>query len=152
MAILAIHTDCFKLLILAISCKNLGDEYLDSTSTLIAGPSWAKPDRATGCRRQDNVCEAPILVEIAAAEGPPRPPEQARRVPGPACTARHNLPPSVGFIDLHLGNATAQSTLRGSKYPRSGIPQPARALVRPGSAHCRPSSLRRAVHSTMTMG
>jgi len=33
MAILAIHTDCFKLLILAISCKNLGDEYPDS-------PGW----------------------------------------------------------------------------------------------------------------
>ena len=32
MAILAIHTDCFKLLILAISCKNLGDEYPDSTA------------------------------------------------------------------------------------------------------------------------
>ena len=32
MAILAIHTDCFKLLILAISCKNLGDEYLDTTA------------------------------------------------------------------------------------------------------------------------
>ena len=31
MAILAIHTDCFKLLILASSCKNLGDEYLDTT-------------------------------------------------------------------------------------------------------------------------
>ena len=31
MAILAIHTDCFKLLILAISWKNLGDEYPDST-------------------------------------------------------------------------------------------------------------------------
>jgi hypothetical protein len=31
MAILAIHTDCFKLLILAISCKNIGDEYLDTT-------------------------------------------------------------------------------------------------------------------------
>jgi hypothetical protein len=30
MAILAIHTDCFKLLILAISCKNLGDEYPDT--------------------------------------------------------------------------------------------------------------------------
>jgi len=34
MAILAIHTDCFKLLILAISCKNLGDEYLDTTGNL----------------------------------------------------------------------------------------------------------------------
>jgi hypothetical protein len=32
-AILAIHTDCFKLLILAISCKNLGDEYLDTTGS-----------------------------------------------------------------------------------------------------------------------
>ena len=31
MAILAIHTDCFKLLILAISCKNLCDAYPDTT-------------------------------------------------------------------------------------------------------------------------
>jgi hypothetical protein len=34
MAILAIHTGCFKLLILAISCKNLGDEYPDTAGSM----------------------------------------------------------------------------------------------------------------------
>jgi hypothetical protein len=37
MAILAIHTDCFKLLILAISCKNLSDEYPDTTGEIACG-------------------------------------------------------------------------------------------------------------------
>jgi hypothetical protein len=41
MAILAIHTDCFKLLILAISCKNLGDEYPDTTGYPTATPNRA---------------------------------------------------------------------------------------------------------------
>jgi hypothetical protein len=35
MAILAIHTDCFKLLILAISCENLGDTFPDPTSLVV---------------------------------------------------------------------------------------------------------------------
>jgi hypothetical protein len=45
MAILAIHTDCFKLLILAISCKNLGDEYPDPTGSLISPDPRLKEER-----------------------------------------------------------------------------------------------------------
>jgi len=40
MAILAIHTDCFKLLILAISCKNLSDEYPDTTGGRRSKAIW----------------------------------------------------------------------------------------------------------------
>jgi hypothetical protein len=50
MAILAFHTDCFKLLILAISRKNLGDEYLDTTGPV--GFGWDL--RASG-----SVCRSP---------------------------------------------------------------------------------------------